>query len=102
MYSNFHMNMFNKTKYGPPPPQKGVDMYGGYKLHGGYGTYERQTSNNVNSLITKNTPYPNYTQILPTRDLSLDDKKDIISTNFRYSMFGRISGPYAGCASCPK
>ena len=47
MYSNFHMNMFNKTKYGPPPPQKGVDMYGGY------GTYERQTSNNVNSLITK-------------------------------------------------
>ena len=106
-------------------PQKGLDMYGGYKLQGGYGTHGRHTSNfhvhddddflanhinkiyNVNSLITninvpKNTPDPNYTPILPTRGLSLDNKKDMISTNFRYSMFGRISGPYAGCASCPK
>ena len=106
-------------------PQKGLDMYGGYKFNGGYGTHGRHTSNfhvhddddflanhinkiyNVNSLITninvpKNTPDPNYTPILPTRGLSLDNKKDMISTNFRYSMFGRISGPFAGCASCPK
>ena len=70
-------------------------------------------SYNINSVVTnifvpKNTPNcipvlpPNCRSVLPVRDLSIDNKRDIVSATLRNNMFGRIAGPFAGCASCSK
>ena len=72
-------------------------------------------SYNINSVVTnifvpKNTPTPNCIpvlppncrSVLPVRDLSIDNKRDIVSATLRNNMFGRIAGPFAGCASCSK
>ena len=72
-------------------------------------------SYNISSVVTNifvpnNTPPKNFIivlppdckSVLPVRDLSIDNKKDIVSATLRNNMFGRIAGPFAGCASCSK